>query len=84
LAVLRGRMNNIKVPDNNKIEERPVTGRNPMSGAHVFGLPVSRELESFLDDVVPNNAQKRMFSMFFAGRFGASVQMISEEEEEEF
>jgi len=55
-----------------------------MSGAHVFGLPVSRELESFLDDVVPNNAQKRMFSMFFAGRFGASVQMISEEEDEVF
>ena len=77
-------MNNIKVPDNNKNENKPVMGRNPMSCAHVFGLPVSRELESFLDDVVPNNAQKRMFSMFFAGRFGASVQMISEEEDEEF
>jgi len=76
-------MNNIKVPENNKNEKKPPMVRNPHSGAHVFGLPVSRELESFLDDVVPNNDQKRILQMFFAGRFG-SVQMISEDEQEDF
>jgi hypothetical protein len=77
-------MDNFKVPDNNKTENKPVMARNPHSGARVFGLPISRELESFIDDAVPNNDQKRIFNMFFAGRFGASVQMISEEEEEDF
>jgi len=77
-------MNNFKVPENNKTDEKPVMARNPLSAARVFGLPISRELESFIDDAVPNNDQKRIFNMFFAGRFGASVQMIAEDEEEGF
>lgn len=83
LAVQRGKMNNIKVPDNKQNDNKPILARNPHSGAHVFGLPVSRELESFLNDVVPNNDQKRIMTMFFAGRLG-SVQMISEDEQEDF
>ena len=38
-------------------------------GAKVFGIPVSRELESYIEDVAPESAQQRIINMFFAGKF---------------
>lgn len=64
------------------LQDNPLILKKPRSGAHVYGLPVSRELASYLDDVVPDSDQKRLFNMFFAGRFGGTFQMVAEEDDE--
>ena len=38
-------------------------------GAQVYGVPISKELASYLDDVAPDAAQTRALTMFFAGKF---------------
>ena len=38
-------------------------------GAKVYGLPLSKELVSFIDDAAPMAGQQRLIDMFFAGKF---------------
>lgn len=38
-------------------------------GAKVFGLPLSKELASYIDDVAPDAQNTRIINMFFAGKF---------------
>ncbi|MCQ2398337.1 MAG: hypothetical protein MJ052_03445 [Sphaerochaetaceae bacterium] len=46
-------------------------------GAKVYGLPMSRELASYIDDVSPDAQRQRLFSMFFAGKF-SPVNVVEE------
>ena len=38
-------------------------------GAKVYGLPLSKELVSYIDDAAPQANQQRLIDMFFAGKF---------------
>ena len=56
-------------------------------GAKVYGLPLSKEIASYIDDAVPQAGQQRLVDMFFAGRY-TPISMDSEyddgEEGEDF
>ncbi len=43
--------------------------KNQKRGAKVFGVPVTKEIASFIDDVAPEAAKERFFSMFLGGNF---------------
>ena len=64
--------------------DNPLIVQTPRKGANVYGLPMSKELASYLDDAVPDSDHKRMFNMFFAGRVGGTIQMIEAASEEDF
>lgn len=38
-------------------------------GAKVYGIPLSKELVSYIDDAAPQANQQRLIDMFFAGKF---------------
>ena len=47
-----------------------ITQKKPEKrGAKVYGLPLTKELASYLDDVAPDAQQTRIINMFFAGKF---------------
>ena len=56
-------MNRIIICDNNI----PVI--NNTRGAKVYGLPLSPELNSFINDVSPQAQKQRLIAMFFAGNY---------------
>lgn len=62
-------------------DDSPVFTRKAKRGAKVCGLPLSKELVSYLDDAVPQASQQRIIDMFFAGRF--SPVCVDEEQEQE-
>lgn len=43
--------------------------RKAKRGAKVYGLPLSKELVSYIDDAAPQANQQRLIEMFFAGKF---------------
>ncbi len=43
--------------------------RKPKRGAKVYGMPLSKELVSYIDDASPQSTQQRLIDMFFAGQF---------------
>ena len=38
-------------------------------GAKVYGIPLSKEIASYIDDAAPQAGQRRLIDMFFAGNF---------------
>ena len=38
-------------------------------GAKVYGMPLSKEIVSYIDDAAPQANQQRLIDMFFAGKF---------------
>ena len=57
------------------------SSRKQKRGAKVYGLPLSKELVSYIDDVAPQANQQRLIEMFFAGKF--SPVAIDDEDEYE-
>ena len=45
------------------------SSRKSKRGAKVYGLPLSKELVSYIDDAAPQANQQRLIDMFFAGKF---------------
>ena len=43
--------------------------KNEKRGAKVYGMPISKELASYLEDVAPDSKETRILNMFFAGKF---------------
>ncbi|MCF0261919.1 MAG: hypothetical protein HUK23_03295 [Sphaerochaetaceae bacterium] len=52
-------------------------------GAKVYGMPVSKELVSYIDDAAPQAIQQRLIDMFFAGNYSPISYNEDEEYEEE-
>ncbi len=59
-------MNKIMIVPNN---EELVIPKKSKRGAKVYGMPLSKELVSYIDDAAPQATQHRLIDMFFAGRF---------------
>ncbi len=53
-------------------------------GAKVYGMPLSKELVSYIDDAAPAATQHRLIDMFFAGRFSPVPVEDDDEYDEEF
>lgn len=51
-------------------------------GAKVYGIPLSKELVSYIEDAAPQAGQQRLIDMFFAGKF-SPVPMDDECEDED-
>ncbi len=49
--------------------EELLTPKKPKRGAKVYGMPLSKELVSYIDDAAPQANQQRLIDMFFAGKF---------------
>ena len=49
--------------------EEMLTQKKPKRGAKVYGMPLSKELVSYIDDAAPQANQQRLIDMFFAGKF---------------
>ena len=49
--------------------EELLSSRKQKRGAKVYGLPLSKELVSYIDDAAPQANQQRLIEMFFAGKF---------------
>lgn len=45
------------------------TSKKSKRGAKVYGIPLSKELASYIDDAAPEAMQRRLIDMFFAGKF---------------
>ena len=52
-------------------------------GAKVYGLPLSKELVSYIDDAAPQANQQRLIEMFFAGKF-SPVAINEDDYEDEY
>lgn len=50
-------------------EELITPRKQERRGAKVYGMPISKELASYLEDVAPDAQQTRIINMFFAGQF---------------
>ena len=75
-------MNKIMIVPNSEdffIAKKPSTKR----GAKVYGIPLSKELVSYIDDAAPQAGQQRLIDMFFAGKF-SPVPMDDKEDEDDF
>ena len=46
-----------------------LSSKKSKRGAKVYGLPLSKELVSYIDDAAPQANQQRLIEMFFAGKF---------------
>jgi len=46
-----------------------IAPKKPRRGAKVYGMPLSKELVSYIDDAAPQANQQRLIDMFFAGKF---------------
>lgn len=60
-------MNKIMIVPNN--EENVILQKKARRGAKVYGMPLSKELVSYIDDAAPQANQQRLIDMFFAGKF---------------
>ncbi|MGP1507768.1 MAG: hypothetical protein ACTTJW_02680 [Sphaerochaeta sp.] len=59
-------MNKIIIVPN---REELLLSKKPKRGAKVYGLPLSKELVSYIEDAAPQASQQRLIDMFFAGKF---------------
>ncbi len=59
-------MNKIVIVPNS---EEVMSSKKNRRGAKVYGLPLSRELASYIEDAAPQFSQRRLIDMFFAGKF---------------
>ena len=57
--------------------------RKAKRGAKVYGLPLSKELVSYIDDAAPQANQQRLIEMFFAGKF-SPVAISDDDYEDEY
>lgn len=46
-----------------------ISSKKAKRGAKVYGIPLSKELVSYIDDAAPQANQQRLVDMFFAGKF---------------
>ena len=46
-----------------------VSAKKTKRGAKVYGMPLSKEIVSYIDDAAPQANQQRLIDMFFAGKF---------------
>ena len=53
------------VPTNEELMPQKKSRR----GAKVYGMPLSKEIVSYIDDAAPQANQQRLIDMFFAGKF---------------
>ncbi len=49
--------------------EEMLASKKSKRGAKVYGMPLSKELVSYIDDAAPRANQQRLIDMFFAGKF---------------
>ena len=61
-------MNKIVIVPN---PEEFLTQKKSKRGAKVYGMPLSREIVSYIDDAAPQANQQRLIDMFSAVRNGA-------------
>jgi hypothetical protein len=46
-----------------------LSNKKSKRGAKVYGMPLSKEIVSYIDDAAPQANQQRLIDMFFAGKF---------------
>ena len=46
-----------------------LSAKKSKRGAKVYGMPLSKEIVSYIDDAAPQANQQRLIDMFFAGKF---------------
>ena len=46
-----------------------ISQKKTKRGAKVYGMPLSKEIVSYIDDAAPQANQQRLIDMFFAGKF---------------
>lgn len=63
--------------------EEMIAPKKSKRGAKVYGLPLSKELVSYIDDAAPQANQQRLIDMFFAGKF-SPIAINDEEIEDEY
>ena len=71
-------MNKIMIVPNT---EEFFTSKKSKRGAKVYGIPLSKELASYIDDAAPQAGQRRLIDMFFAGKF-SPISVDPEEEDD--
>ncbi len=49
--------------------EEMLSQKKSKRGAKVYGMPLSKEIVSYIDDAAPQANQQRLIDMFFAGKF---------------
>ena len=49
--------------------EELLSQKKSRRGAKVYGMPLSKEIVSYIDDAAPQANQQRLIDMFFAGKF---------------
>lgn len=59
-------MNKIVIVPN---AEEFMSQKKSKRGAKVYGMPLSKEIVSYIDDAAPQANQQRLIDMFFAGKF---------------
>ena len=59
-------MNKIVIVPNS---EEFMSQKKSRRGAKVYGMPLSKEIVSYIDDAAPQANQQRLIDMFFAGKF---------------
>lgn len=59
-------MNKIMIVPNT---EEIFSSKKSKRGAKVYGIPLSREIASYIEDAAPQAGQRRLIDMFFAGNF---------------
>lgn len=77
-------MNNGSLINREQVQDNRFLMKKPRHGANVYGLPVSKELASFIEDASPDSQQQRLMTMFFAGRLSGTPVFEDFEQEEEF
>ena len=78
-------MNKIMIVPN---AEEFFSSKKSKRGAKVYGVPLSKEIASYIDDAAPQAWQQRLVDMFFAGKY-SPISMDPEcdedcDEDEEF
>ena len=63
--------------------EELIPPKKSKRGAKVYGLPLSKELVSYIDDAAPQANQQRLIDMFFAGKF-SPIAINDEDFEDEY
>ena len=61
-----------------------LSSKKSKRGAKVYGLPLSKELVSYIDDAAPQANQQRLIEMFFAGKFSPVAISDDDEYEDDF
>jgi hypothetical protein len=71
-------MNKIMIVPN---AEEFFSSKKTKRGAKVYGIPLSKEIASYIDDAAPQAWQQRLVDMFFAGKY-SPISMDPEYDEE--